>query len=77
MKKTPPSRRWSDLSVIAPIFGFLLLIPPVIGLFVTQSTVFGAPVVVVYIFGVWLGLIALAAMLARKLSRQADDHEAP
>jgi len=55
------------------ILGFILLIPPVIGLFATEVTVFGAPLVLVYLFATWLGLIAVAAMLAWRLSRSDRD----
>ena len=70
MAESRPSRRLSDVAVIAPMLGFVLLIPPVIGLFATDATVFGAPLVLVYLFGVWLGLIAVAAVLSRRLARK-------
>lgn len=69
-----PPRRLIDLSVIAPILGFILLVPPVIGLFARDATLFGAPIILVYLFAVWLGLIAIAAILARKLAR-AERHD--
>jgi len=74
MPKSARTSRWIDLSVIAPILGFLLLIPPVIGLFATEATMFGAPMILVYLFAVWLALIAVAALLARKLAK-AEPHD--
>jgi hypothetical protein len=73
MANERPSKRMVDVAVIAPILGLVLMIPPVIGLFATDRTVFGAPLILVYLFGVWLGLIALAAIIARKLSQSAKD----
>jgi len=64
-----PSRRLNDMATIAPLLGFVLLAPPVIGLFATEGTLFGAPGVLVYLFAVWLGLILTAAVLSRKLAR--------
>lgn len=68
MRRLPP-RRLSDMATIAPILGLILLTPPVIGLFATEGTIFGAPVILIYLFAVWFGLIALAAILSRQLAR--------
>ncbi len=73
MAKLTPLRRLKDIAVIAPIFGFLLLIPPVIGLFATEATVFGAPLVLVYLFVIWLALILIAAILSKRLSKAERD----
>lgn len=73
MAKQKPLKRLKDIAVIAPIFGFLLLIPPVIGLFATEATVFGAPLVLIYLFAIWLGLIIVAAVLSQQLSKAERD----
>jgi len=72
-----PSRRISDLSVIAPLIGFFLLIPPFIGLFASEQKVFGAPLILLYLFGVWLGLIVAAAALSRALRQHDAGREKP
>ena len=64
-----PSRRLNDMAIVAPFLGFVLLAPPVIGLFATDGTLFGAPVILVYLFAVWFSLILAAAVLSRKLAR--------
>ena len=64
-----PSRRLNDIAAIAPIIGFVLLPPPVIVLFATMGTLLGAPVILVYLFVVWFGLILAAAILSRRLAR--------
>lgn len=43
--------------------GWVLLTPPILGLFAQPSAVFGIPVLVVYVFGAWLALIACIAWL--------------
>lgn len=70
MADPSPSRRFADLSIVAPILGMILLAPPVIGLFASAGSVFGAPAIVFYTFGIWFAMIVVAAVLARKLSLQ-------
>jgi len=61
-------RRWRDLAMILPAFGLVMFMPPVIGLFVSERTLFGVPSIVVYVFGAWAALIAIAALINRRLS---------
>ena len=69
-----PPARLRDLSRIAPLIGLVLLTPPVIALFAKDAAMpFGAPPIVVYLFGVWLGLIAVAAWLGRALRTPPED----
>jgi membrane protein required for beta-lactamase induction len=68
MAKPVPSRRVTDLAIIAPVLAFILMIPPVIGLFATDGSVFGAPTLLIYLLVIWLGMIVGAAVLARKLA---------
>jgi hypothetical protein len=56
-----------DAAVVLPVFGVFLLLPPVISLFAAPVTVWGVPLIVLYVFGAWAGLIACAALLARRL----------
>lgn len=63
----PDSSRLLDLAVLLPCVGLLLLMPPFIGLFTRPVTVFGIPLLVLYLFGVWALLIAATALLARRL----------
>ncbi|MBS0336148.1 MAG: hypothetical protein JSS40_04940 [Proteobacteria bacterium] len=67
MQTPKPPGRIRDAAVLLPLLGLALLMPPVITLFTTRSSIAGIPLIVLYVFGVWLGLIALAALLARRL----------
>lgn len=67
----PNRQRTRDAALVLPILGAFLLISPAASVFNSTSTVLGLPVVVLYVFGVWLGLILAAIGLARRLS--ADD----
>lgn len=67
-----PERRWSreadgkrqNLSVIIPAFGVVLLMPLLANLFIVRVRVFGIPLEIVYLFGVWLFLVGAAVALA-------------
>ena len=64
-------RRLRDAARLLPLLGFFLLLLPLLW----ESTPGqGAGQTVVYIFGIWAGLIGLAAYLAPGLARpEADD----
>lgn len=64
--------RLRDAAVALPLVGLFLLMPPMISAFVSHAQVGGVPLIVVYLFGVWLLLIACAAVLARRLPRPAS-----
>ena len=49
--------------------GLALVGPPVASLFVADVTVFGAPLIAVYLFVVWGALIFCAQRLSRRLSQ--------
>ncbi len=62
-------RKLRDGAVLLPIFGAFLLASPLITVFTGRSTLFGLPLIFVYIFGVWLGLVLVARAMARRLDR--------
>ena len=60
-------RKARDRSLALTLIGAALMLPPAAGLFRIDATVFGAPFILVYLFGVWAALIVGAALLARRL----------
>jgi hypothetical protein len=56
---------------VLPVFGLFLLMPPLISLFAAPAAFGGVPLIVLYLFAVWAGLIACAALLARRLDPAA------
>jgi len=70
--KPLPPERFRDAAVILPLLGLFLLMPPLITLFARGEHLFGIPVIVIYIFGVWLALVACAALIARRLASPPD-----
>lgn len=65
-------RRMGDAARLLPVIGLVLLLLP---LFWAPETA-GSPRMTawdgVFLFAVWVGLIALAALLSRKLTRMAE-----
>lgn len=62
-------KRRYDGAVILPVFAALLMLPPFVGLFAAPVTVFGVPLIVVWLFGLWLALILIAWRLSRLLTQ--------
>lgn len=56
-----------DAAVALPLFGVFLLMPPIITLFASGLDIHGVPLIVVYVFSVWIALIVCAAWLAKRL----------
>ena len=65
-------QRLRSAAVVLPFLGAFLLLPPFLPLFTARVQVLGMPLIVVYIFGVWAALIALAWWLARGIGGEAD-----
>jgi len=66
-------RRLRDAARLLPLLGFFLLLLPLLW---KAAPGRGAGQTVVYIFGVWAGLIGLAAYLAPGLARPDTDDQA-
>jgi hypothetical protein len=62
-------RKARDAGLILPLLGAAALMPPVASAFAIEGRLFGVPVVLLYVFGVWALLILLAVRVARALSR--------
>ena len=70
-RKSYRQRRLRDAARMLPVLGLILWLLPLAG------SVSGTAATGVYIFGVWIVLILLAAMLARRISDETDDEAAP
>ncbi len=62
-------RKLREGALLLPIFGAFLLVSPLITVFTGATSVFGLPLIFVYIFGVWLGLVLIARAMARRLDK--------
>ena len=62
-----PSHRARSAAVLVPLVGLFLLFPPFITVFTGAPRPFGIPLIMVYIFGVWIALVLVTALLMRRL----------
>lgn len=70
-KPTTDDGTAASAAVALPLAGLFLLMPPLVTLFARGASVAGLPLIVIYLFGVWVALIGGAALLARRLARTA------
>lgn len=68
---SPVSPRVVGAAVLLPFIGLFLMMPPLIQLFVLDHDIGGVPLIVIYLFGVWIALVACAAWLSRRLVSSA------
>lgn len=59
-------------ALFLPLFGFFLFQPPWISLFAADASIGGVPLLIVYLFAVWLALIVFAFVLNRSLVRRGS-----
>jgi hypothetical protein len=65
-------RKWQEAALIVPLFGLFLLIPPFISAFTVSVSLFGIPLIVLYIFLVWISLILTTRYLSAKLMQDSS-----
>ena len=65
-------RKTKDRTLVLLLVGCLLLTPPLAGIFQLDIRFLGVPFTGFYLFTVWAGLIAGAAVLSRRMLKNAD-----
>lgn len=69
-------RKKEEAAFIIPIAGALFLLPPLANLFNARSLLFGLPLEVLYLFFIWMLLIAgavvVSAVMPRRLLRASE-----
>ena len=65
-------RKTRDRALVLLLVGCLLLTPPLAGIFQLDFRVLGIPFTGFYLFAVWGGLIAGAAVLSRRMQSSTD-----
>jgi hypothetical protein len=68
-----PENKKSKRLVALFLFGFVLLNYPILSLLNISITVFGFPLLYIYIFGVWGLLILLAALVVSRSKEQVNN----
>ncbi|MEO0999520.1 MAG: hypothetical protein AAFW69_02770 [Pseudomonadota bacterium] len=69
----PRRRRLRELAGLLPVAGLLALLPPLVGLFAEPVRARGVPLILLYVFGVWIALIVGTRMLARRLAAEEEE----
>jgi hypothetical protein len=70
-----PDNRKSKRLVALFLFGFVLLNYPILSLLNLDITVFGIPLVYIYIFGIWSLLIFLSALVMNRSKKRPNNSE--
>ena len=65
-------RKARDIAFVLPLIGLIAFSPPFIVLFAGAETLFGAPLIVVYVFAAWIGLIIAARAIVEHLPDEPD-----
>lgn len=65
-------RKLESAALFLSLLGVLLILPPLAVVFQLERRLLGVPVEVIYLFVCWLGLIAAAFWLGRRLPRDPD-----
>lgn len=73
MRKEDRSR---EAAFVIPMFGLFLLLPPILSVFDTGTTILGVPLLHIYVFSVWLGMVLAGVWLARRLRKQDPERTA-
>lgn len=58
--------RFTGLTILAATTGLVLFLPPLLTVANDGGTIAGVPAVAAYLFGAWLVVIALVAVLVRR-----------
>ena len=72
-----PWQKARDGILVLTLFGALGFLPPILPFFDRPISLFGVPLIVVYVFGAWLALIALALWLSYRLPRHVARNVMP
>ena len=64
-----------DLATVLPFIAIALLCPPIVVIFSAPATVGGVPLIIAYVFSVWLAIVLTALFVARRLSASSDAAE--
>ena len=70
-----PENKKSKRLVALFLFGFVLLNYPILSLLNINVTVFGLPLVYIYIFGIWGLLIFLSALVMSRSKKRINNSE--
>ena len=62
-----------DRLIAVFLLGLLVFSPPLLSIFDAETLVLGIPLLFLYLFGAWIGLVALTVFILRRGARSHDD----
>jgi len=65
-------KKMENAAFFLPFLGVALVVPPILSVFSVATKIFGIPLLVVYIFTVWLGLIGVTFFLSKRMVTGSD-----
>jgi len=65
-------RKLEFLAFLLPVGGAILILPPLVLIANANTSIFGFPAIVAYLFAVWLALIIATYLLQHKLGSLQD-----
>lgn len=65
-------RKLENIAAALPIFGAVIILPPIVGVFATDARIFGTPLIVIYLFAIWLLFIFGTILLSRRLKTRLE-----
>lgn len=68
----PGGQRIRQIALLTPLICLLLFLPPYIGIFNQPDFLFGMPVLLIFLFSVWLAGIIVTGYVARRYARLSD-----
>lgn len=68
-------KKLANAAFFLPLFGAVVIVPPIVNVFSVEVMIFGIPLFVIYVFLVWLALIALTFTLSRRMVSNAEEVE--
>ena len=60
-------RKLENAALALSVFGAVLIVPPILSIFNVQLRLFGVPVVVIYLFLVWITLVGVTRFLSGRM----------
>jgi hypothetical protein len=70
-------RRLQDAAFLLPCLGLILFTPPLLAIFDVPATLAGVPLLLIYCFACWLGLIVAGWRLSVALERASGAQPRP
>jgi len=70
------ARKLRDAALVLPLLGIFLFLTPIPAIFKDPAQTPGIPPIFLYIYGVWLFLIVLSALISSKINAR-DTSEPP